>query len=219
VVGAPGGDFGSTKSGAAYVFAEPTAGWANMTQAAKVTAADSAGVDEFGNSVAISGGTLVVGAPEATVGVNVAQGAAYVFGSTASKSIATEATPPTITSAAIKSATTGQKYAYPVKANASAGQKITFSLRVAPPGMSINASTGLVAWSPTAFQTGTSAVTVLATDQFGNVAQQAFSISVSRSFAIYAPSCWVHVSFCKSNRGSGRPADIGAARTRGKVGS
>jgi hypothetical protein len=29
----------------------------------------------------------------------------------------------------------------------------------------------------------------------------------------------VHVSFCKSNRGSGRPADIGAARTRGKVGS
>lgn len=61
--------------------------------------------------------------------------------------------------------------------------------KVAPPGMSINASTGLVTWSPTAFQTGTSAVTVLATDQFGNVAQQAFGISVSRSFAIYAPSC------------------------------
>ena len=53
--------------------------------------------------------------------------------------------------------------------------------------MSINASTGLVTWVPTDFQTGSIAVTVLATDEAGNVGQQAFHISVSRPFALLGP--------------------------------
>ncbi|MGA2616656.1 MAG: IPT/TIG domain-containing protein, partial [Thermoguttaceae bacterium] len=65
-----------TSAGAAYVFTKPGAGWAkNMTQAAKLTAADGAELDFFGWSVSISGNTVVVGA----VGANRAQGAAYVF--------------------------------------------------------------------------------------------------------------------------------------------
>ena len=181
VVGAPGGDFGSTSPGAAYVFTMPTAGWANMTETAKATASDAAGVDQFGGSVAISGGTLVVGAPGAAVGANVDQGAAYVIGAaTATPSTVTRvsSTPPTITSPAIKSATVGRKYTYQVQANASTGQAITFSLGAAPAGMSINAATGLLTWVPTPLQTGSDNVTVVARDQFGDTTQQTFSISV-----------------------------------------
>ena len=51
----------------------------NMTQTAKLTASDGAADDWFGYSVSISGNTVVVGAPVATVGDNNSQGAAYVF--------------------------------------------------------------------------------------------------------------------------------------------
>ena len=69
----------TTDQGAAYVFTEPGSGWANMTQTAKLTASDGAAGDDFGTSVSISGNTVVVGAPDATVGANSGQGAAYVF--------------------------------------------------------------------------------------------------------------------------------------------
>jgi len=67
---------GNGAQGAAYVFTEPASGWANMTETAKLTASDGEGI---GYSVAISGNTVVVGAPDATVGGNTLQGAAYVF--------------------------------------------------------------------------------------------------------------------------------------------
>ena len=50
-----------------------------FVQEAKLTASDGAAGSGFGSSVSISGNTLVVGAPEATVGGNGGQGAAYVF--------------------------------------------------------------------------------------------------------------------------------------------
>jgi hypothetical protein len=57
--------------GAAYVFVRSGTVW---SQQAKLTAADAAAHDNFGRSVALSGGTVVVGAPnEGTTG------AAYVF--------------------------------------------------------------------------------------------------------------------------------------------
>ena len=63
VVGAPYAAVGgNSDQGAAYVFTEPGSGWANMTQTAKLTAADGAAGDEFGNSVSISGSMAVVGA-------------------------------------------------------------------------------------------------------------------------------------------------------------
>ncbi|MGA2253266.1 MAG: GH25 family lysozyme, partial [Thermoguttaceae bacterium] len=69
---------GNMLQGAAYVFMEPASGWANMTQTAKLTASDGAAGDFFGCSVSISGSTIVVGAPGATVNGNTDQGAAYV---------------------------------------------------------------------------------------------------------------------------------------------
>ena len=65
VVGAP--DHSSNK-GAVYVFSEPSGGWANdvgedhATETARFLASDGAAADEFGNSVAVVGNTIVVGA-------------------------------------------------------------------------------------------------------------------------------------------------------------
>jgi hypothetical protein len=61
------------------VFVKPTGGWADATQTAKLTASDGATDDLLGFSVAVSGATIVAGAPPATVGGNSFQGAAYVF--------------------------------------------------------------------------------------------------------------------------------------------
>jgi hypothetical protein len=73
VAGAPG-----ETPGGAYVYVMPANGWVNMTQTAKLTASDGVPKDQFGNSVSISGGTIVAGAPGAN-GINTQAGAAYVF--------------------------------------------------------------------------------------------------------------------------------------------
>ena len=78
VVGAPAHPFssGSAGPGAAYVFVQSDAKW---SQQAELTASDGAAGDDFGFSVAVSGSTAVVGAPDHQVGSNYAQGAVYVF--------------------------------------------------------------------------------------------------------------------------------------------
>jgi len=70
--------------GAAYVFTEPGGGWANGTQAAILTASDGATGDDLGQSVAVSGQTIVAGAPDRTVGSNSFQGTVYEFTAPAS---------------------------------------------------------------------------------------------------------------------------------------
>jgi hypothetical protein len=65
--------------GAVYVFVEPSGGWTDMTETAKLTGSDSKSGDLLGRSVSISGGTVVAGAPQATVGTVKDQGAAYLF--------------------------------------------------------------------------------------------------------------------------------------------
>ena len=52
---------------------------AGSKQLAELMASDGAPTDDFGVSVAASGNTVVVGAPDATVGSNAYEGAAYVF--------------------------------------------------------------------------------------------------------------------------------------------
>jgi trimeric autotransporter adhesin len=80
VAGAPLATVGSVfQQGAAYVFVEPTGGWANMTQTAKLTSTDGTKMGRFGRAVAISGNNVVVGAPSQTVGSDTGQGAAYIF--------------------------------------------------------------------------------------------------------------------------------------------
>jgi FG-GAP repeat len=65
--------------GGGYVFVKPAGGWSNMTQTAKLIAANATQGDSFGQSVAINANTVVIGAPGATVGTNQGQGAAYLY--------------------------------------------------------------------------------------------------------------------------------------------
>ncbi len=81
VVGAPLATIGSNaRQGAAYVFVEPASGWATTsTFTAELISNSGAAGDNFGASVGISGNTVVIGAPSATIGSNAKQGAVYVF--------------------------------------------------------------------------------------------------------------------------------------------
>lgn len=66
--------------GSVYLYAKPEGGWSGtLTEAGKVTAADGAASDLFGNSLRLQGNTLVVGASLHDSGANADQGAAYVF--------------------------------------------------------------------------------------------------------------------------------------------
>ena len=78
VVGAPYDDDAGNSSGSAYVFARSGGIW---SQQAKLTASDAAAHDLFGWSVAVSGDTAIVGAPDADDGAGwpTGWGAAYVF--------------------------------------------------------------------------------------------------------------------------------------------
>jgi hypothetical protein len=67
---------GSWSDGAVYVYVRNGANW---IQQARLAANDEANGRQFGESVAISGNTLVVGAFTDTIGANGAQGSAYVF--------------------------------------------------------------------------------------------------------------------------------------------
>ena len=78
VVGALGSDSNGSNAGVAYVFTKPANGWTDMTETAKLTASDGGNSDNFGQSVSISGETIVVGAPFADSNV-LYSGSAYIF--------------------------------------------------------------------------------------------------------------------------------------------
>ena len=73
VIGAPGRD---GDKGEAYVFVKPRSGWRSASENAQLLASNGAKRDQFGQSVAISGDTIVVGAP---IHNNGKGGEAYVF--------------------------------------------------------------------------------------------------------------------------------------------
>jgi hypothetical protein len=75
-LGARNDAVGGIYPGSVYIFTRGDGGW-SLQQ--KLLAPDGASGDNFGQSVAIYGNTLVVGAPNHKVGQNVAQGSAYVF--------------------------------------------------------------------------------------------------------------------------------------------
>jgi hypothetical protein len=64
--------------GAVYVFKKPATGWVSATEDAQLTASDGGFLDRLGESVAISGSTIVAGAPNH----NSFAGALYVFTAT-----------------------------------------------------------------------------------------------------------------------------------------
>ncbi|MEO0804185.1 MAG: putative Ig domain-containing protein, partial [Cyanobacteria bacterium J06642_2] len=86
---------------------------------------------------------------------------------------------PTITSVPDFVATSGQPYEYVVTATDPENEAIAYELLDAPAGMTIDAATGLVQWTPDAALSGTVFATVVATDARGAAASQRFGISVA----------------------------------------
>ena len=77
VVGAPGDKVDpNIEQGSAHVFSFLGSEW-GMRQT--ITASDGAARDTFGRAVALSGDTILVGAPGNTIGNNHAQGSVYIF--------------------------------------------------------------------------------------------------------------------------------------------
>jgi hypothetical protein len=76
VIGAPGN---TSSEGAAYVFVKPPSGWVSTAQTAKLTASTPAPSDSLGFSAAISGDTVVAGAPNVSGPNGPSEGALYVF--------------------------------------------------------------------------------------------------------------------------------------------
>ncbi|MDQ3652920.1 MAG: FG-GAP repeat protein [Acidobacteriota bacterium] len=77
VAGAPGDDTAAgQQAGSAYVFVRSNGVW---SQQAKLTASDATAEDKFGWSVAITGGTAVVGAYDDHTAAGDGAGSAYVF--------------------------------------------------------------------------------------------------------------------------------------------
>ncbi|MDX1688983.1 MAG: thrombospondin type 3 repeat-containing protein [Candidatus Promineifilaceae bacterium] len=85
LVGAPADDVDGTENqGSAYVFGRDAGGADNWGQVTKLTASEGEAHDLFGDSVALSGDTVLVGAtelgPPVIVGTWAGPGAVYVFG-------------------------------------------------------------------------------------------------------------------------------------------
>jgi RHS repeat-associated protein len=115
--------------------------------------------------------------------------------------------PPLITSAPRTTAVAGEPYAYAVAAtDPDAGETLTFSLPIAPAGMSIDAATGLVQWIPTNAQTGLSQVAVRVEDAGGLFATQGFSVQVGTAATNAGPTALDDAYAARTGETLGVPA-------------
>jgi RHS repeat-associated protein len=83
--------------------------------------------------------------------------------------------------------TESQPYMYRVTAADADGDSVTFALADGPAGMTIDTSTGVVAWSPTSSQLGRHAVTLSASDENGGSTTQTFIVTVDPAHGEHAP--------------------------------
>ena len=87
--------------------------------------------------------------------------------------------PPVFTSIPVDQASVGGVYRYDADAIDPDDDALTYSLATgAPAGMAIDATTGVITWTPTATQLGDRPVTVAVADGRGGTATQAFTICV-----------------------------------------
>src|SRR5207249_1876138 len=87
----------------------------------------------------------------------------------------------------IVNANVNAAYTYQATAADLDNDALTFSLTSAPTGMTINATTGLVQWTPTASQLGTQSVTIKVTDAGGLYATEPYSILVQQAVGNHPP--------------------------------
>ncbi len=84
--------------------------------------------------------------------------------------------PPVITSTPPAAVLIGQTYRYQVTSTDPGGVALTFKLLSKPAGMSIDAATGLVTWTPAANQAGSASVDLAVVDPTGHGSEQTFAI-------------------------------------------
>lgn len=86
--------------------------------------------------------------------------------------------PPVIESSAITSVRYGSSYRYAVQAHDADGDRLTYSLSVAPSGMAINETSGLITWRPGSTDIRTHIVTLQVSDGNGGITPQTYTLSV-----------------------------------------
>ena len=87
--------------------------------------------------------------------------------------------PPSFVTTPPTQAAVDRQYSYGVGATDSEGDPLSIALVVAPTGMQLNPSNGLISWNPADNQIGEHAAEVRVTDPFGGEAIQAFRITVN----------------------------------------
>ena len=178
VVGAYLDNIGATfLQGSAYVFSRSGATWA---QQQKLIADDGADDDTFGWSVAVSGGTVVVGAALDDIGGTFNQGSAYVFVRAACPTIMLD---PEL----LPGGVVGNLYSQTVTASGGAGPyQFSLSDGSLPPGL-ILAQNGQISGTPTA--AGAYSFTITAT-----ILSSLCPGSRSYTLTIESPACQFSVS-------------------------
>ncbi|MGY6553158.1 MAG: putative Ig domain-containing protein [Wenzhouxiangella sp.] len=86
--------------------------------------------------------------------------------------------PPYFTSSPVLAAVVGQTWTYAAEAVDPEFEALQFSLAQAPAGMSVDAASGLLEWTPAPGAAGSAAVSLVVTDPHGAEAVQQFSIQV-----------------------------------------
>ncbi len=162
----------TTVSGTSYA-APHTAG----VMALLIDAFPGATVDELESALLQGARDIGVAGPDNSYGYGLTDAlAAYRF-----LLAGADGSQPVMDSAPVTSAVQGKPYAYAVRASDPGGGAVTFSLDVAPAGMTIAAATGEIAWTPGHAQEGIVAVTVRASNARGLAVTQAFTVNVARS--------------------------------------
>ncbi|MEH2058174.1 MAG: putative Ig domain-containing protein [Nostoc sp.] len=95
--------------------------------------------------------------------------------------------PPVFTSTPVVDAAINTSYTYQANASDADDDGLSFSLLSAPQGMTVDANTGIVSWTPTAKQLGTYDVTLAVADARGGTAQQAFKVQTQAQPGNHAP--------------------------------
>jgi hypothetical protein len=95
--------------------------------------------------------------------------------------VGTANTSPQITSTPKGPAVVGTPWVYQVTAQDAEADPITFALGIHPDGMAIDATTGLVNWTPLAAQVGSPLVEITASDNRGGSTTQSFDLPHRRS--------------------------------------
>lgn len=89
--------------------------------------------------------------------------------------------PPTITSTPVTTVASGSTYAYDVDATDPDNDPLLYALVINPSGMQVDATTGVITWSPTLADVGDHTVRVRVSDPATNAAEQEFTVSVTDS--------------------------------------